>query len=77
MPKIDESRIVAYDRRTEEYAVGWKYYFYSGDVLVKGVTYKSTLKKLRWCTKQEQSAGEMKVDAADDGFKTRGCHEYE
>ncbi len=83
MPKIDESRIVAYDRTSEEYANGWRYHitvlcdtpdgFHKGQI-VRAVGKKGARKKLRYITAQEQAAGSLREDAAADGFKTRGCH---
>ena len=77
MTKIDETRIVPFECNKDwiDYGAGWRYWFISNGVVVKARTRKAILDKLRWYTTQEQSAGEMKVDAADDGFKTRGiCH---
>lgn len=78
--KIDESRIIPYDRKSMAYAAGWKYHFtvfcdigdghYKGDT-IKTIDKVTAVRKLRWFTEQEQRAGDLAQDAASDGFVNR------
>lgn len=73
---IDLLRIKSYDHRSLEYAAGLRYHFtsHTGEE-IKCVTKQNAILKLRHDTIEEQKRGELREDAAADGFRTGGkCH---